>query len=116
MAPLYLNVAKPVVAGSPGESAPVYCTLNSFGKSVPGWPLAIFERPDNGPNENMYVWVPSPMVAYPSPPEICWHLMAPFTFLDGARYPVAGLEALVFWNAVAPVYAGSELFWASLGW
>jgi hypothetical protein len=70
-------------------------------------------NPDNGPKENMYVCVPSPMVAYPSPPEICWHLMAPFT-VDvpnafgggwGTRYPFGPMT-----NFVAPRYAGSELF------
>src|SRR5882672_8407413 len=37
------------------------------------------------------------MVAKPSPPEICWHLIAPFT-------------------AVALVYAGSALLLAAVGW
>jgi len=47
----------------------------------------MFASPDNGPNENMYVCVPSPIVAKPSPPEICWHFMAPFTLAGLAGYP-----------------------------
>src|SRR5207253_4544282 len=85
-----------IVAGAPGSSALGDGTLNSEGKSVPGWPFAILLSPDNGPNENMYVCVPSPIVEKPSPPEICWHLMAPFTF-------------------VGAVYAGSELLLAAFG-
>src|SRR4029077_15887610 len=53
--------------------------LNSLCTSVPGRPLAIFVRPDNGPKPNRYVCTPSPMVTKPSPPEICWHLMRPPT-------------------------------------
>src|ERR1700687_1776877 len=91
-------------------------TLNSFGKSVPGWPLAIFVRPDSGPKENMNVCEPSAIVAKPSPPEICWHLIAPFTFALGTRYPLAGL-VFVDLNVVAAVYAGSELLsWSAAGW
>src|SRR5579864_5263253 len=54
-------------------------------------------KPDKGPKENMYVCVPSPMVEYPSPPEICWHLIAPFTF-------------------PGPLYKGSALLLAASGW
>jgi hypothetical protein len=43
--------------------------------------------PDSGPKENMNVCVPSAIVAKPSPPEICWHLMAPFTFAGAVGYP-----------------------------
>src|ERR1700733_2815647 len=93
-----------VVAGSPGEgvappllpeSVPANVVLKTSGNSVPGWPLAISARPDSGPKEYMNVWVPSPIVEYPSPPEICWHLMAPFTFELGIRYPAAGLLGFV---------------------
>src|SRR5437879_1792995 len=94
----------PEVAGSPGCRGDEGRLLNSPGKPVPGSPLAILVSPDNGPKENMYVCVPSPMVAKPSPPEICWHLMAPFTLVLGTRYPL--LPAV---NVVGPVYAGSEL-------
>ena len=38
-------------------------TLNVLGGSVPGRPLAMSASPDRGPNENMYVCVPSPIVA-----------------------------------------------------
>src|SRR6267143_4692697 len=94
-APLYPNLAKAawmqgafvqfevstVVAGSPGSSgvAPAYTILKAVGDFVPGRPFAMSAIPDNGPKENMYVCVPSPIVAKPSPPEICWHFMAPFT-------------------------------------
>jgi hypothetical protein len=65
-------------------------------------------RPESGPNENMNVCVPSPSVMYPSPPEICWHLMAPFTVPEvGTTHccpPVVGLV-----NCVGPLYAGSVL-------
>jgi hypothetical protein len=54
--------APTLVAGSPGVSVLGDSTLNSLGKSVPGWPFAILVSPDNGPNENMYVCVPSPIV------------------------------------------------------
>ena len=70
-APLNLNVASPVVAGSPGSNVPLYTLLNLSGNCVPGRPLAMSDRPESGPKENMYVCVPSPIVAKPSPPEIC---------------------------------------------
>src|SRR5947209_15429163 len=94
------------VAGSPGISGvgPPYGVLNTAGNSVPGCPLAMSVNPERGPNENMYVCVPSPIVANPSPPEICWHLIAPFTFADGVWNP-DGPGA----NVVAPTYAGSAL-------
>src|SRR5215472_18030509 len=70
-------------------------------------------RPESGPNANRYVCVPSPMVAKPSPPEICWHLIAPFTFAVGTRNPalLADLQPLFTEqvSVVTPVYAGSEL-------
>ena len=44
---------------------------------VPGSPLTMSAMPDSGPNANRYVCVPSPIVAKPSPPEICWHLVLP---------------------------------------
>src|SRR6267143_234071 len=101
-APLY---ATPLVAGSPGCSgvAPGYTVLKTLGNCVPGRPLAMSVSPDNGPKENRYVCVPSPMVAQPSPPEICWHLIAPFTFELGTRYPLAGLVVFVDVNPVGPV-------------
>src|SRR5215472_2857172 len=67
--------------------------------------------PDSGPKANRYVCVPSPMDAKPSPPEICWHLIAPFTFVAGIRYPLAPVV-----NVVGPEYAGSELLLAAFGW
>jgi len=87
MAPLKENAPPPsiVVAGSPTCGVPGKTVLNAFGNCVPGSPFAMSARPDSGPKENMYVCVPSPMVAYPSPPEICWHLIAPFTFPLGMR-------------------------------
>src|SRR5579862_2444736 len=52
------------------------------------------------------------MVAYPSPPEICWHLIAPFTFALGTKYPLVPIESVV-----GPAYAGSELLsWSADGW
>jgi len=51
------------------------------------------------------------MDAKPSPPEICWHLIAPFTFVAGIRYPLAPVV-----NVVGPEYAGSELLLAAFGW
>src|SRR6516164_3867903 len=83
-----------LVAGSPGTRRPGDTVLKSVGNWVPGLPLAMSASPDSGPKENMYVCVPSPIVAYPSPPEICWHLMAPFTFAGAVGYPLA------------PVYVG----------
>jgi hypothetical protein len=50
---------------------------------VPGWPFEIFVSPDSGPKENMNVCVPLAIVEYPSPPETCWHLIAPFTLPVG---------------------------------
>jgi hypothetical protein len=75
----------PVVAGSPGISWLFGRVLKTFGYCVPGRPFEMSEMPDSGPNENMYVCVPSAIVEYPSPPEICWHLMAPFARPDGTR-------------------------------
>src|ERR1700719_1117778 len=85
-------VAPSVVAGSPrtsgvGQSTPVVVipgqpgkgVLNRFGHWVLGLPAATCARPESGPKENMNVCVPSASVMKPSPPEICWHLMAPFT-------------------------------------
>src|SRR5439155_14341136 len=59
-APLYVT---PLVAGSPGCSgvAPGYTALKTLGNCVPGRPLAMSVSPDNGPKENRYVCVPSPM-------------------------------------------------------
>jgi len=77
-----------VVAGSPGSSGAPSCgytVLNTLGNWVPGCPLAISARPDSGPKENIYVYVPSAMVEKPSPPEICWHLTAPFAPPAGIR-------------------------------
>src|ERR1700686_1342709 len=100
-APLYPNADKlideppapagsSVVAGSPGISfvGPAYGVLKTVGDSVPAWPFAMSARPDNGPKENMYVCVPSAIVAKPSPPEICWHFMAPFTLAGAVGYPL----------------------------
>src|SRR5437667_10385377 len=84
-----------IVAGAPGSSALGDGTLNSEGKSVPGWPFAILLSPDNGPTENMSGCVPSPIVAKPSPPEICWHLIAPLIF-DGAVYAASELLLAAF--------------------
>src|SRR5215469_9221282 len=82
-----------------------------YGNSVPAWPAAMSARPESGPNENMNVCVPSASVMNPSPPEICWHLMAPFAvFPLGATYPPR--EAFVTAtgvNCVGPLYAGSVL-------
>jgi hypothetical protein len=65
-APLYVNAPAPVrpdVAGSPGRTGtgPGYTVLKTLGNSVPGPPLAMSTSPDNGPKENMYVCVPSPI-------------------------------------------------------
>ena len=51
-----------VVAGSPGTRVPPYTVLKMLGNCVPGRPAAMSARPDNGPNENMNVWVPLAMV------------------------------------------------------
>src|ERR1700751_1860377 len=55
---LELSTNPSVVAGSPGCSVPAG-VLNVDGNSVPGSPFAMSARPDNGPKENIYVWVPS---------------------------------------------------------
>jgi hypothetical protein len=65
-APLYVNAPAPLrpdVAGSPGRTGtgPGYTVLKTIGNSVPGPPLAMSTSPDNGPKENMYVCVPSPI-------------------------------------------------------
>ena len=71
-APLYPKVDGPfgpgpapsLVAGSPGCSrGPEYTELKTYGNSVPGKPFLMSASPDNGPKENRYVWVPSPIVA-----------------------------------------------------
>jgi hypothetical protein len=106
-------VAPSVAAGSPRVSVPGYGVLKIFGNWVAGWPAAISARPESGPNENMNVWVPSPSVIYPSPPEICWHLMAPFTVpAVGVTKPpvVPAGEVAGTVNCVGPLYGGSELF------
>jgi hypothetical protein len=106
-------IAPSVEAGSPRVSVLGYGALKIFGNWVPGWPAAISARPESGPNENMNVWVPSPSVIYPSPPEICWHLMAPFTVpaVGVTKPPVVPAGAVVGTvNCVGPLYAGSELF------
>jgi len=83
-------VAPSVVAGSPRCNGfeqldplaqPGYGVLKIFGNWVDGRPAATSAKPDRGPNENINVCVPSASVMKPSPPEICWHLMAPFTVL-----------------------------------
>jgi hypothetical protein len=80
-------VAPSVVAGSPGTKGvvqvelvaqPGHGELKIYGDSLPGRPAAMSAKPESGPNENMKICVPSPIVERPSPPEICWHLMAPF--------------------------------------
>jgi hypothetical protein len=90
-------LASTVVAGSPGSrfDVPVYTVLKTFGNWVPGRPVAMSASPDNGPKANRYVCVPSPIVAYPSPPEICWHLMAPFTLFAVGYLPEAGHIAVL---------------------
>src|SRR4029077_8900686 len=55
----------------------VYGLLKTVANSVPGWPFWIAPIPESGPKENIYVWFPSASVIIPSPPEICWHLIAP---------------------------------------
>src|SRR5437667_236873 len=55
--------------------------LESAGTGVPGRPVGRSDRPESGTQENRYVCVPSPIVAEPSPPEICWHVIAPVTQL-----------------------------------
>jgi hypothetical protein len=81
-------VAPSVKAGSPRTNGveqlaalvqPGYGVLKTYGNWVDGRPAAMSAKPESGPNENMNVCVPSASVMKPSPPEICWHLMAPFT-------------------------------------
>jgi hypothetical protein len=55
-------VGESVVAGSPGCKVTGATVLKTFGKSVPGSPAAMFANPDNGPNENIKVCVPSAIV------------------------------------------------------
>ncbi len=70
-----------------------------------GLPAATSASPESGPKENMNVCVPSASVMKPSPPEICWHLIAPFTVpAVGVTYPSRFVV-----NCVGPLYAGSEL-------
>jgi hypothetical protein len=104
-------LAPTAVAGSPGINVLGAVVLKTAGNSVPGKPLAMSASPDKGPKENMYVCVPSPIVAKPSPPEICWHLMAPFTVpAVGTAYPLgAG-----YVNCVGPLYGGSTLLTVGL--
>src|SRR5262249_45196592 len=73
--------APSVVAGSPrfNGNGPVYGVLKTAGNCVDGRPAATSASPESGPKENMNVCVPSASVINPSPPEICWHLIAPFT-------------------------------------
>src|ERR1700741_1121419 len=82
------EIAPSVVAGSPGTSGvaqlelleqPGQGRLKISGTGGDGGPAATSANPESGPNENMNVCVPSASVIKPSPPEICWHLMAPFT-------------------------------------
>jgi hypothetical protein len=56
-------VAPSVVAGSPRVSVPENGVLKTFGNWVDGWPAATSAKPESGPNENMNVCVPSPIVA-----------------------------------------------------
>jgi len=102
-------VAPSVVAGSPRVSVPGYGVLKISGNWVPGRPAAMSARPESGPNENMKVWVPSASVMYPSPPEICWHLIAPLVFAVGVTKPplVPGGGVVGVVNCVGPLYAGS---------
>src|SRR5580704_15414098 len=71
-------------------------------------------RPESGPNENMKIWLPLPIVEKPSPPEICWHLIAPFTVagVGVTKSPLvpAGTPGVGALNCVGPLYGGSELF------
>jgi hypothetical protein len=53
--------------------------LKTLGTWVDGWPAATSAKPESGPKANMKIWWPSAIVEKPSPPEICWHLIAPFT-------------------------------------
>src|SRR5579859_3741266 len=94
-----------VVAGSPGRrgTVPGYIVLNTAGNSVPGRPLAMSASPDSGPKENMNVCVPLAIVEYPSPPETCWHLIAPLTFAFGTTYPPPVPDTAVVVNVVGPV-------------
>src|SRR6266567_6636729 len=87
-----------------GRPPPRNSPLKMFGGSVPGRPIAMSASPDNGPKAKRYVCVPSPIVAKPSPPEICWHLIAPLTLEVGVRYPLGPAA-----KTVGPVYDGSEL-------
>src|SRR5271166_5603185 len=91
-----------VVAGSPGRRVPGYCVLKTLGNCVPGKPLVMSASPESGPNENMNVCVPFAIVEYPSPPETCWHLMAPFTLALGTKYPPVVPDTGTVVNAVGP--------------
>jgi hypothetical protein len=59
-------VAPSVVAGSPRVSGTLLTSLNGvlkiYGYCVPGRPAAMSARPESGPNENMKIWFPSPIV------------------------------------------------------
>src|SRR5215469_11899756 len=105
--------APSVVAGSPRTSVPGYGVLKTVGNSAPVLPEAMSASPESGPKENINVCVPSASVMYPSPPDTCWHLIAPFTVpAVGTAHccePVAGLV-----NCVGPLYGGSELLFP--GW
>jgi len=116
-------VAPSVVAGSPGSNGvlqvelvaqPSHGLLKIYGNWVDGRPAATSAKPESGPNENMKICVPSPIVERPSPPEICWHLMAPFTTLGttAAVCAVPGVARLE--NCVGPLYAGSVLLHPAL--
>ena len=68
-----------LMAGSPRVSVPGYGVLKTPGNWDEGRPAATSAKPESGPKENINVCVPSASVMSPSPPEICWHLIAPFT-------------------------------------
>src|SRR5579864_3219899 len=61
----------------------------------------------------MNVWLPSASVMNPSPPEICWHLMAPFTVpaIGVTKSPCVplGTPTVGGLNCVGPLYKGSVL-------
>ena len=121
-------VAPSVVAGSPRSSGVaqldplvqlVYGVLKTSGNWVEGRPAATSARPERGPNANMNVCVPSASVMKPSPPEICWHLMAPLAVVPVVApaggvgmtkppcVPAGGLVVDAIANCVGPLYAGS---------
>jgi hypothetical protein len=87
--------------------------LKIYGNWDDGRPAATSAKPERGPKENMNVCVPSASVMKPSPPEICWHLMAPFTVpgFGVTKSPEVpdGTPAAGVLNCVGPVYAGSVL-------